>query len=362
MSEQSETAAFEPSPEQSAFLPPAPTWQSTEAVIPPTGPAADRPNPYQAPAYPASPYQPEPYPLPPYQPGAGYFSDQPAAPAPRRATGGRWWVVGLVLVTALISSGLSAAGAYLVYDANSHSSSTKGVESVLTIAPTEAPSTAAVQQPVNLTVSQDVVKVAAAVAPSVVTITTTGTTTAGFRSASFAGSGSGFVVRTNGLIVTNNHVVTGTNSLTVVLPDGRSFPATVVKTDPANDLAVLSIKTTGLSPVSLGTNASVQVGQLAIAVGNPEGTFAETVTSGVISGVNRAITVGDSSTGMSEDLSGLLQTDAAINPGNSGGPLLDASGAVVGVVTASSSNTQGIGFAITVDKVKALIGGLPVGF
>jgi serine protease Do len=197
--------------------------------------------------------------------------------------------------------------------------------------------------------------VAATAAPSVVVINTTGTASNGFRSATFAGSGSGFIVSTDGLIVTNNHVVSGTNSLSVTLSDGRQFSAAVIKTDPTDDLAVISIKATDLTPISLGSSASVQVGQLAVAVGNPEGTFAESVTSGVISGLNRSITVGDSTSNTTESLSGLLQTDAAINPGNSGGPLLDGTGVVVGVVTASSANAVGLGFAVPVDKVKALL-------
>jgi S1-C subfamily serine protease len=361
----SEPQIFQPSTDQPDAISPDPTWQPNEAVIPAVEPTPEqlassrqpayspypyRPEPYQPPAYQPASYQP-----PPYQPGAGYFGyQQPKAPSPRRVTGGRWWMAALVLATALISSGVSVTGAYLVYEANSSPAPAKQVGTVPANA-AALPSANTQAAPVSLTVSQDVVKVAAAVAPSVVTITTTGTVSNGFRSAGFSGSGSGFIVSANGRIITNNHVVAGTNSLTVLLSDGRSLPATVVKTNPAADLALISIKATGLTPVALGSNANIQVGQLAIAVGNPEGTFAETVTSGIISGLDRSITVGDSSTGSSEDLVGLLQTDAAINPGNSGGPLLDANGTVVGVVTASSSSAQGIGFAIPVDEVKALI-------
>ena len=332
MNEQNEPQGYDPSVNQSAFPTAAPTWQPGEASIPPVESSYAYPN-----SYPMA---------------------QPVKPG--RATGSRWWIAALVLATALISSGLSAAGSYLVYDANFHSTTVKLIGAAPIIAPTEDSNGDAVI-PVSLTVSQDVIKVAAAVAPSIVTITTTGTASNGLRSTSFVGSGSGFVVSANGLIVTNNHVVAGTNSLTVALSNGRTYPATVVKTDPVNDLALVSIKASGLVPVSLGASASVRVGQLAIAVGNPEGTFAETVTSGIISGMDRSISVGDSSTGASEELTGLLQTDAAINPGNSGGPLLDANAAVVGVVTASSANAQGIGFAIPVDKVKALISSVGAG-
>ena len=159
----------------------------------------------------------------------------------------------------------------------------------------------------------------------------------------------------NGLILTNNHVVMGTSTLSVALSDGRTLPATVVQTDSAHDLALIKIAATGLPPVTLGDSAAVQVGQLAIAIGSPLGTFTDSVTSGIVSGLNRSITVGDSSSSFTEDLSGLIQTDAAINPGNSGGPLLDANGNVVGIVTAASSSAQDMGFAIPINQAKAMI-------
>jgi S1-C subfamily serine protease len=309
---------------------PTPSWQPGDAWISPAPPVS-------------------------YQPA--YFGYRPS-PAPRPASGGRGWIVALVLITALISSSLSAAGVYLIDNTGSHQVVAQLSGSLLaTPAPTAAPSVAA-PVPADLSAAEDVVRVAAAAAPSVVVINTTGTASNGFRSANFAGSGSGFIVSSDGLIVTNNHVVSGTNSLSVTLSDGRQFTASVIKTDAADDLAVISIKATGLTAIGLGSSASVQVGQLAIAIGNPEGTFAESVTSGVISGLNRSIAVGDSTSGITENLSGLLQTDAAINPGNSGGPLLDGTGVVVGVVTASSANAVGLGFAVPVDKVKALLASL----
>jgi serine protease Do len=97
------------------------------------------------------------------------------------------------------------------------------------------------------------------------------------------------------------------------------------------------------------------VGQLAITIGSPLGTFTDSVTSGIVSGMNRSITVGDSTSSFTEDLTGLIQTDAAINPGNSGGPLLDANGTVVGIVTASSSGAQDMGFAIPINEAKQMI-------
>jgi S1-C subfamily serine protease len=131
--------------------------------------------------------------------------------------------------------------------------------------------------------------------------------------------------------------------------------AKVVTTDPSHDLALIKIAATGLTAVALGDSSTVQVGQLAITIGSPLGTFTESVTQGIVSGLNRSITVGDPATGAQEDLAGLIQTDAAINPGNSGGPLLDASGNVVGIITASASNAQDMGFAIPINQAKSMI-------
>ena len=158
-----------------------------------------------------------------------------------------------------------------------------------------------------------------------------------------------------GLIITNYHVVAGASSLTVTLDDTRTLPGTVVATDPVNDVALVSVSVTGLPPVTLGDSSAVQVGQLAIAIGSPLGTFTDSVTQGVVSGVNRTVTIGDGTTQARQDLTGLIQTDAAINPGNSGGPLLDASGAVVGIITASASSAPSVGFAVPIDQAKAMI-------
>jgi serine protease Do len=169
------------------------------------------------------------------------------------------------------------------------------------------------------------------------------------------GAGSGFIVSSDGLILTNNHVVVGSNSLTVTLDDSRELAATVVATDATHDLALVKVNATGLTPVTLGDSSAVQVGQLAIAIGSPLGTFTDSVTQGIVSGLNRDISVGDRTSQLSEDLKGLIQTDAAINPGNSGGPLLDVNGSVVGIITASASSAQDMGFAIPINQAKAMI-------
>ena len=162
------------------------------------------------------------------------------------------------------------------------------------------------------------------------------------------GIGSGVIFDANGWILTNHHVVDGATTLTVKLTDGRSFPAKVYGIDTLTDLAIVKIDATGLPTVSLGSSADLKVGQLAIAIGNPLGEYTNSVTSGVVSGLNRSI---DISGGALDDL---IQTDAAINPGNSGGPLLDAGGNVVGINTAEAGSAQGIGFAIPIDLAKPL--------
>jgi serine protease Do len=155
--------------------------------------------------------------------------------------------------------------------------------------------------------------------------------------------GSGVIFNSNGWILTNHHVVADPGTLTVQLSDGRSFPATVYGTDTLTDLAIVKIDATGLPTATLGDSSALKLGETAIAVGDPLGQYPGTVTVGVVSGVDRTIT------DTSGSLSDLIQTDAAINPGNSGGPLVDTSGAVIGIDTAVAGSAQGIGFAIPIN-------------
>jgi serine protease Do len=203
----------------------------------------------------------------------------------------------------------------------------------------------------------DLADVVAVARQSVVTITANGLSLRGMSpfAVPATGVGSGLILTANGYILTNKHVVSGSTSLTVALSDGREFPATIVKELSSNDLALIKIDTTGLAVAKIGDSSTLQAGETAVAIGSPLGTYTETVTKGIISALGREITVTDEQTGRPTHLTDLIQTDAAINPGNSGGPLLDATGAVVGISTAVAGNAEGLGFAIPISAASELI-------
>ncbi len=162
------------------------------------------------------------------------------------------------------------------------------------------------------------------------------------------GAGSGFIVREDGYIVTNFHVVDGAQKITVTMSDGRSFEARLVGKDPEFDLAVIRIDGRGLPTVKLGDSDSLRVGEWVMAVGNPYG-LEHSATVGVISAKGRMIQVGG------RRFQNFIQTDAAINPGNSGGPLVNLNGEVVGINTAIIPYAQGIGFAVPINVVKQVL-------
>ncbi len=166
------------------------------------------------------------------------------------------------------------------------------------------------------------------------------------------GGGSGFIISADGLIATNKHVVDDKSaSYTVLTNDGKKYPARVLAFDPVQDIAILKIDEVGLPTVTLGDSDSLQLGQTAIAIGNSLGEFRNTVSVGVISGLSRDITASGRNR-FSENIQGVVQTDAAINPGNSGGPLLNLRGEVVGINTAVATGAQNIGFAIPINQAK----------
>jgi S1-C subfamily serine protease len=185
------------------------------------------------------------------------------------------------------------------------------------------------------------------VLPSVVNVQTT----------SFGGGkgeASGVILKRDGLILTNNHVVEGTTGVTISFNDDKHttpLEGTVIGTAPERDLAVVRVKASDLVPVQLASSSALRLGDVVIAIGFPANLGGPTVTSGIVSGLDRTIE------GPNGDLTGLLQTDAAINPGNSGGPLVDRSGRLVGINTAGIRNadTENIGFAIAIDEALPVI-------
>ncbi len=205
--------------------------------------------------------------------------------------------------------------------------------------------------------SADLTAVVAGARASVVTITADGISTQGFSpfGQSVSGVGSGVLLTTSGYILTNRHVVQGSSTLTVQLLNGHTYPATIVRQLTDNDLALIKIEAPGLAAASIGSSAGLKVGQVALAIGSPLGTYTETVTEGIVSGLGREVTVTDELTHRQTTLTNLIQTDAAINPGNSGGPLLDATGNVIGINTAVSTSAEGLGFAIPIDAAMDLI-------
>jgi Do/DeqQ family serine protease len=163
------------------------------------------------------------------------------------------------------------------------------------------------------------------------------------------GLGSGFILSADGEIITNAHVVDGADEVSVTLKDGRTYKGRVLGTDPVTDVAVVKIDAENLPTVQLGNADSLQVGEWAIAIGNPLG-LDNTVTTGIVSGTGR----NSSQIGVGDKRVNFIQTDAAINPGNSGGPLLNARGEVIGVNTAIIQNAQGLGFAIPINKAQEI--------
>ncbi|HXI45988.1 MAG TPA: trypsin-like peptidase domain-containing protein, partial [Candidatus Acidoferrales bacterium] len=276
-------------------------------------------------------------------------SDPVVAPVPRSSrTGGRG--LAAILATSLVSAVLASTGTAAILTGGFHAA---GSPAASAPAPTANASTV---KTTTLT-GDDITSIVAAAQGSVVTITADGLTTNGFSpfGGPTSGVGSGIILTADGYILTNRHVVQNSQSLTVELSDGRQLPAKVVRISTTNDLALIKVEATGLDPATIGDAAGIKVGQTAIAIGSPLGTFTESVTRGIVSGLDRSVTVTDETTRRQVTLSGLIQTDAAINPGNSGGPLLDIGGNVIGVNTATASNAEGLGFAIPISAAADLI-------
>lgn len=212
----------------------------------------------------------------------------------------------------------------------------------------------------------DVISVVQKASPSVVTVSGTATAKPAVQFNPFSGGfsqgqqgggqqdiGSGFIVSSDGLIITNKHVVSDTSlSYKVITSDNKEYKVDKISRDPNNDIAVLKISASGLTSINLGDSNNLKAGQTVIAIGTALGQFRHTVTTGVISGLGRGIQAGDPYQGYVEQLDNIIQTDAAINPGNSGGPLINSGGQVIGINVAVDQNAQNIGFAIPINVVK----------
>ncbi|MGL5825402.1 MAG: S1C family serine protease [Nocardioides sp.] len=333
-------------------------------------------NPFQANPFQADPYQADPYQADPYQadhtaqlPGAPVSGDPitrdpmppegsilppplPATPNPPPAPGGRGFTAG-VLAAALLAGaagGVAGAAAWETWRAEPASSTA-------TTAPANTKATRPLEPAPRRATTGSVEQVAQDVLPSVVQINVSG--------AQGEGAGSGVILTSGGRILTNNHVVEPAGAggtLSVSFNDGTRASAKVVGTDPLTDSAV--IQATGVSdltPADIGRSADVRVGQDVVAIGSPYGLDAS-VTSGIVSALNRPVTVGRNTDG-NQITYPALQTDAAINPGNSGGPLVDMAGRVVGINSSIRSTGSvvgqagsiGLGFAIPIDELMPIV-------
>ncbi|MEP6807552.1 MAG: trypsin-like peptidase domain-containing protein [Chloroflexota bacterium] len=307
----------------------------------------DDPEPDEQPSPPdaqASPPEVQRFGPPPRQPTPPAFGTRPWSSSrsdsstARQGGLGVMPVVTIALVTAIISGSLSAAAVANLLRPTSSGSLNEATGS-------------SVSQ-VHIDESSAVITAVARVMPAVVVIQSR---SSGGVLGGANGIGSGFIFDSNGWILTNKHVVAGADQIEVQLNDSRVFSGRVYGIDTLTDLAIVKIDATGLPTAPIGSSDDLELGQLAIAIGNPLGNFENTVTTGVVSGLGRQIQAGDSAGTSSEQLNNLIQTDAAINPGNSGGPLINSAGQVIGINTAVNQNAQGIGFAIPITVARPIM-------
>jgi len=210
----------------------------------------------------------------------------------------------------------------------------------------------------NVSGETNVVNVAKLVSKSVVSISTKAVSRGWFgRQTVSEGAGTGMIISEDGYILTNNHVIEDSSSVTATTQDGTELEATVVKTDSDKDIAVIKVKTDKtLTAAKLGDSSKVQVGEDVIAIGNVLGRYHNSVSRGIISGLGRPIvTSGSSLYGNLKELDDLIQTDTAINSGNSGGPLVNTKGEVIGINTAIDGSAQNIGFSVPINHAKEMI-------
>ena len=256
------------------------------------------------------------------------------------------FVVGFVLACAVVGGAAGYGGAALA------GGSTSGGKT--TINESDRTATAVQIKKVDGQTKMQPAEVYASTVNSTVSINCSSQSTNIFgQTTQSASSGSGFIISQDGYIVTNYHVINGASSVKVTLYNGDTYDATVIGGDSDYDVAVLKINATGLTPVTLGNSADVNVGDSVLAIGNPLGELTFSMSGGYVSSCNRAINVDGTPFNM-------IQVDCSINPGNSGGPLVNLYGEVVGIVSAkystySSTTVEGLGFAIPIDDVKSII-------
>jgi putative serine protease PepD len=304
----------------------------------------------ETPNQPHYPPQPPPW-TPPLPPPPQPVANGPTGPT-RKPSRIRKSTVTVAAVATLFAGAVGGTVGALVADHESPSSATAA---------------AAAAQPVSANAPTDLSSVIAKVLPSVVQVN--------MSAGNEQGIGSGVILSADGKILTNNHVVSGADSLTVTLSDGRTVDATVVRSDPSSDLALIQAQgVSGLTPATIGDSSAVKIGDEVIAIGSPGG-LRGTVTTGIVSALDREVTVAGEQQGQQSPFSRnasnstvtyhAIQTDAAINQGNSGGPLFNAAGQVIGINSAiyspisgpdGSAGSVGIGFSIPIDQAKEVIG------
>ena len=272
----------------------------------------------------------------------------PAAPVqegPVKGGAGTNRGMGTILGAALLAAVLASGGTVVGLSA----SGALDKPTATTTTPTGT-TVGATNQPVTIDESSATVDVAAKASPAVVRITVSGNVDTSQGVIPETGVGSGLIYDPHGWILTNHHVVEGSDRLQVELNDGRVFEGRVYGIDTLTDLAIVKIDAGDLPVANIGRSSELKVGQLVVAIGSPLGTYSNSVTSGIVSAKGRTIT-----TDGNQSLNNLIQTDAAINPGNSGGPLLDAGANVVGINTAIAADSNGIGFAIPIDIARPIM-------
>lgn len=209
----------------------------------------------------------------------------------------------------------------------------------------------------DVSYDSNIVNIVEKVSKSVVNISTKTTVYGWFGQSNVVeGAGTGVIISNDGYILTNNHVIEGSDSITVTTHDRKAYEAKLMKTDSDKDLAIVKVDVTGLALATIGDSDDIKVGEEVIAIGNVLGRFTDSVTKGIISGLGRPITTSSTQFyGNVEQLDDLIQTDAAINSGNSGGPLVNMKGEIIGINTAIVGDAQNIGFSVPINHATDLV-------